>query len=379
MSRARRWGAGSFLTVVGVVSLFAVGCASEAQRDGEVLGKKSQPIISGVASPSNQDFVLQLGLETDGKIDALCSSSLVAKNLLLTARHCVGDLDGTTDPANPTMTSTFDAGRFAIYTGQDGPRQIEQKAAPAARGAQVITAKTNSLFPDIALIVLDKPIDDAPLAHIRLKQAVKKAETVNVVGYGMNENNSFDPIRMEKPNMKVLAIAPEVTTFHQLNPGEFVFGEAACFGDSGGPAISATSNAVLGVASRVNSGQEGTQAEPNKPCVGTGTEDVYTSLEPFKDIITTAFKAAGATPLLEGEPDPETTPSKSSGTKTTTPASDEGDDGAAASKSPRRSSSASSVQSSGCSMTASSSATPSALAALGLAFVAFAARRRRQG
>lgn len=276
-----------------LLGAMATACAAEPASSTEQIGRVSSAIINGVDSDDNQDFVLQIGLETDGAVTPQCSSTLIGKNLLLTARHCVADLDEKTG----TMGPSYDASRFTVYVGKDGPQQIENGVEPAARGKKVITqVGTSSMFPDLALIVLDKNVD-APIATIRLEDAPQKSELVNVVGFGMNEQNVNVQVRMQKDDVKVLALAPEVTQFHTLHTGEFAFGEAACYGDSGGPALSAKSNAVVGVASRVNSGVAGTEAKPNAMCLGA--EDVFTSLKPFRALVDAGFKAAGTSPKIE--------------------------------------------------------------------------------
>jgi MYXO-CTERM domain-containing protein len=278
---------GSLLVLAGTA---AIGCAAEARDDREgAIGTTASAIINGTRSSADQDFVVQLGVETNGAITPECTATVVAENLILTARHCVGEVEGE------RMLSTHSADRIAIYVGADGPQQIASGAAPAARGAKVFTPAGQSLFPDIALVVLDQKID-APIAALRLNGTPRKSEAVDVVGFGMNEDNVNVSVRMQR-TVKVMALAPSVTTFHKLNEGEFAFGEAACFGDSGGPALSAATNAIVGVASRVNSGVASTDDQPNKICLGA--EDVYTSLRPFKQLILQAFAAAGATPILE--------------------------------------------------------------------------------
>jgi uncharacterized protein (TIGR03382 family) len=274
-------------SLVVLAATAAIGCAAEG-RDEQV-GTTASAIINGTRSSTDQDFVVQLGVETNGVIAPECTATVVAKNLILTARHCVGEVEGE------RMLSTHSADRIAIYVGADGPQQIASRATPAARGTKVFTPSGQSLFPDIALVVLDRKID-APIAALRLYGTPRKSEPVEVVGFGMNEDNVNVSVRMQRA-VKVMALAPSVTTYHKLNEGEFAFGEAACFGDSGGPALAASTNAIVGVASRVNSGVASTDDQPNKICLGA--EDVYTSLRPFKTLILQAFAAAGATPILE--------------------------------------------------------------------------------
>ncbi len=306
---------------------------------------------------------MQLGLETDGSIAADCSSSLVAENLILTARHCVGDVDA----AKERVLNTYDPDRLVVYAGSDGPQQLAAQSTPAARGKQILVPDGDSLFPDIAFIVLDRAVD-APIAHLRLNGVPKKSEKVNVVGFGMNEESANVSVRMQRQAVKITALAPAVTSFHELHAGEFAFGEAACFGDSGGPALSATTNAIVGVASRVNSGVAGTADQPNRICVGA--EGVYTGLRPFKALVDQAFAAAGATPLVE-DGDDEVGDRAASSTKTTKSATHDEDD-------TTHNPTGAAPAAGGCSTSSSSSTSSFGALALGLAVVLVARRRRKR-
>jgi len=344
---------GARLLVV-LAALAAVGCAAEEEgTPPSAIGKTSSAIIHGTESGVDHDFVVQLALETNGAIAPECTASLVAENLILTARHCVGEVDSKT---KDRMLSTHDPARIAIYVGSDGPQQIAARQRPAARGTRIFTPAGQSLFPDIALVVLDRKVD-APVAALRLNRGPTRSERVSVVGFGMTEENVNASVRMQR-DVQVTALAPAVTQYHKLNEGEFAFGEAACFGDSGGPAISPSTNAIVGVASRVNSGVASTDDQPNKICVGA--EDVFTSLRPFKTLILQAFTAAGATPVLEDGDEPARA-------ATTKSAKQESDDSG---KNPQASAGA------GCS--AAPGAKADAAGVLGLALATALVRRRRR-
>jgi MYXO-CTERM domain-containing protein len=89
-------------------------------------------------------------------------------------------------------------------------------------------------------------------------------------------------------------------------PNEFETGEVVCEGDSGGPALDSQTGAIIGVVSR---GGNGLPQDPNDPSANClGARNLYTQVSPFKDLILEAFSAAGATPWLEGQPNPSAAP-----------------------------------------------------------------------
>ena len=271
-------------------AVLLAACASPGE---ELAGRVSAAIVNGTASAVRHDFVVQLALpKKDGGPTAACSGSLVAKNLVLTARHCVCDLDADTG----RWGTSYPASALSIYVGQDAPQQIRAATAPAAEGKRIVTELAD-IGEDLAFIVLDRDVD-AVVAKLRLDAPVSKAEKVTLAGYGMNEQDTSPDVRMQR-SATVTAVAPESSQFHPLSDGEFVTTQGTCYGDSGGAVISAETSAVVGVVAEVMSaGWDGIHLSSN--CVGA--EAFHTELRPFRVLVDTAFTAARASPQLEAEP-----------------------------------------------------------------------------
>ena len=283
--------------VVTILASCALACGVVGGERAERTASLEQPIINGATSGTEQDFVVQLGLEFGGTVYPSCSGTMVAKNLVLTARHCVGELQ------DDVTVIDFEPSQLHVFAGADAPARVASGARADARGKLLFTAKTKDLVPDVALVLLDKALT-TPIAPIRLEGGAKKNELLDIIGFGITETNERPEARMQRKSVRVLAIGPALTLHHQLFEGEFVFGEAACSGDSGGPAVSSTTKAVVGVASRVSNGEERTEEDPSGFCLGANAEDVYSALEPVKDVIDEAFAVAGAKPILEVEEEP---------------------------------------------------------------------------
>jgi hypothetical protein len=97
-----------------------------------------------------------------------------------------------------------------------------------------------------------------------------------------------------------------------VGDAEFLLGESACSGDSGSPVLSAA-GAVVGVASRAGNGKPRDPSNAASTCLGATAHAVYAELGANVTLATRAFKEAGATPWLEGQPDPRSVKTPPSG------------------------------------------------------------------
>jgi MYXO-CTERM domain-containing protein len=203
-----------------------------------------------------------------------------------------------------TMGPLVTPSSVKIYTGSP----IEY-SAPAAIGTQLFsTGSTQVCQGDLALIQLDRALDE-PVAPLRLDRMASWKEKVNVYGYGATDTGNSGGLRMMR-QVDVLDVGPSSTAepTRTASPRTFVVGEGPCKGDSGGPAFSATSDALLGVFS----------LNTASGCSSVGIRNVYTSLAPFSKLILDTFVKVGAEPTLEpgsslGESEPEKQASDSGG------------------------------------------------------------------
>lgn len=295
--------------VLSVASL--VACSSpESAPQSEALGRKSSPIIKGTDSDASQDAVV-LVFHYDpaaGSVGA-CTGTLLAPKLVLTARHCVAETDeyaacdGDGNPlAAGAVKKNNKPNSMYIFTGPNRPDFRRADITPAGRGAQIIDDGGKNLCNhDIALIVLEEPINDVPIAPVRLDSEITVGEVVTSIGWGVTESTIEPNVRQQRSGVEVLAVGPDKKAKPPVPPNEFEVGESICSGDSGGPAV-AESGAVIGVVSRGGNNEQPDQNDPAKNCVDG--LNLYTKLSPFKDVILGAYEAAEAEPWLEGQPDP---------------------------------------------------------------------------
>lgn len=284
-------------------ALLATACGVSPQ-EAEKTSSVSAPIIDGTASSVDQDSVVLITIGGRGG----CTGTLVAPNLVLTARHCVTETDGgalcRTDGTpydGGGLGSNFPASSLLVYKGQLAGSMESDPSKAAAKGKQLIVESTSTYCDaDVAFILLDRNVS-APVAPIRLDEGAREGETITAVGWGLTEDGRTPSKRLQRSGIKVEAVGPlswDSSTDIGLAKSEFMIGEGICSGDSGGPAFAKT-GAVVGVVSRGGNGEQGGGADS---CIGSSTIGIYTHLANKRALVDRAFKASGYRVRDEGTP-----------------------------------------------------------------------------
>jgi hypothetical protein len=237
----------------GLLVLCAAACGSAHSVD-ERTAATTEAIQDGTADTTNQ-YPFVVAVIENSKQVGLCSGSLLAPNLVATARHCVTVLSGPSeiDCATSTFGSDLPVGDFLVTNDamlSSKTRFVGVRQVVVPTGA----AHTKVCGNDIALLILDQNVEvpeyvtptlDPPMSDPRY------SISVTAIGYGIDSpldtTGMSAGTRRARENVALACVpndpsfagcysAPMVSEF--LSADEFVSGDAStCEGDSGSGAF----------------------------------------------------------------------------------------------------------------------------------------------
>ena len=215
------------------------GGAATNAANAERVGTVASAVQGGELAPSHS-FAVMIE-KSNGR---LCSATLIAPNLVLTARHCV-----SLEPvANPDGCEAFPPAKPEQLTvstltdpfGQDAPK-LESNQVRAKR--IVPGPAVDGCTPDLAILELASNLDAlvaTPSFDEGLALPAAFREKVSVVGYGLDDDG-YAGARRVRADVDVICVDGDdrfacdpngISTFMQ--PFQFVTGPGPCRGDSGG-------------------------------------------------------------------------------------------------------------------------------------------------
>lgn len=281
----------------GVAALLALSaCGDEVPGDGGT-GEATAAIIAGRASGPDENFGVYVESGTSAPLR--CSGTLVAPNVVVTARHCLllrrsQDLGCTAegelaDPSDPRGQDTRieDAANVRIFYGHERASFVSSVSTALFVANEIALCKN-----DIAVIVLERSLADV---HVPIRLApVRVGEEVSIVGWGYTDDGQarLPDERFARDRIRVDLVGPGL-----IPPGTFAIpGATTCKGDSGAGAR--IGGALAGVYSRI----EGSS------CTLAQGRNVFTMTAAHKPLFDRAFAAANAVAWYEGEPPPWLSP-----------------------------------------------------------------------
>lgn len=292
---------GSVHEVLGVLAVFAVvtglsaceGASDEAPATTSV-AKARQAVIGGRTSGSTENATVYLESVIGDAGDRLrCSGTLIAPNIVITARHCLIvdriDLFCNSDGelSDPTKRGTD--------LRNVPPRDVHVRYG--ANESEFVTAVGSQIFTpveltvcknDVGLVVLDRPLAES---YVPLRiDTIQLGDEFRLTGWGYTADGqtALPEQRRSLDGITVTEVGPGL-----IAAGTFAIpGDTGCHGDSGAGAW--FGDAIGGTYSRIE----------GSGCEIVQGRNVFMMLAPQKLLIERAFEAAGQHPWYAGQPAP---------------------------------------------------------------------------
>jgi hypothetical protein len=229
--------------------VLAAGCTSDVSTDDfDYQQVRRQPIMGGTTD-NDHTSVVGILINLNGG-QAICSGTLIAPNLVLTAQHCVAELNSQFVICGQTpFGSTHAPSSFGVTTlttlSQNGSDYRSVDAVHVPPGTN------DTCGFDIALLELSENVPSTETEPIgpRLDGPIETGETAPAVGYGHVGDGPGAGTRRQLGGRQVLCGTGECSINDGIESAEFAGTDGTCQGDSGGAALDSEGR-VLGALSR---------------------------------------------------------------------------------------------------------------------------------
>jgi MYXO-CTERM domain-containing protein len=284
----------SSVLLLGIASLVLSPLSCSSPK-GENVIRTSQAIQGGTEDEGDPAVVAILIDTAQGL--SLCSGSLVAPNLVLTAHHCVAN-PPTNLVCGQVFGTTYAASSFTVTTSYDAAAQIfnsNNPVVPTPDGVtwfgvgSVTVAGTDICGQDLAALQLSSMIAGVCPLIPRVDVNATDGESYEAIGFGITSpHGQAAGTRYEVGGMVVQCVSDCDEPTEESPTEEWLGGSSdakgTCEGDSGGPAIDSLGR-VMGSVSR----------GPEAACNSTVYESYYGESAWIESVAATAATAGGYT------------------------------------------------------------------------------------
>jgi MYXO-CTERM domain-containing protein len=279
-----------------VAALFVavnVGCGAPPADD---TAQNADPIQGGTLAPKDSAVVAILINASDGLY--ICSGSLIAPNLVLTAHHCIATNTNANTCGGNSFSAIYPASEVVITSSEDAAAAIFNSATsvfPSPDGvtwfgvSSITVPGQNICGQDMAALQLSTAMTGICPLIPRVDVDVSDNEPYRAVGFGATSpDGSTAGTRYNVTGLSV-ACAEDCNDPTQSATQEWLgvgaVNTGTCEGDSGGPALDAN-GLVIGSVSR----------GPADTCDQTVYESMYGEATWVKQVATQAATAGGYAP-----------------------------------------------------------------------------------